>query len=63
VLNFSSEGKFTPVEIPLKKLFGSDQPVQLRELFDGQLVEVAKETVEQVVVALEPLAYKVFVPR
>lgn len=63
VLNFSSEGKFTPVEIPLKKLFGSDQPVQLRELFDGQLVEVAKETVEQVVVALEPRAYKVFVPR
>lgn len=63
VLNFSSEGRFTPVEIPLKKLFGSEKPVQLRELFDGQLVDVAKETIEQVVLALEPRAYKVFVPR
>jgi glycosidase len=60
VLSFSSEAKFTPVEIPLKQVFGRTKKISLIEVFDGHSIEIAKETGEQLVVALEPKAYKVF---
>lgn len=61
VLNFSDEPRFTGVNVPMTKVFDGARKASLKELFDGQVVEVSKETSEQIVVALEPRAYKVFV--
>jgi cyclomaltodextrinase len=60
VLNFSDEPRFTGVNVPMARVFGSAKKTSLTEFFDGQVVEVSRDTKEQIVVALEPRAYKVF---
>lgn len=60
VLNFSDEPRFTGVNVPMAKVFGGAKKASLTEFFDGQIVEVSRDTKEQIVVALEPRAYKVF---
>lgn len=61
VLNFSDEPRFTPVNIPMEKTFGNAKKVKLKELFDGQEVELVPLINEQIVVALEPKAFRIFV--
>ena len=39
VLNFSDQARFTPVNVPLQKVFGSTASVKISEVFDGQVVE------------------------
>ncbi len=61
VLNFSSEPRFASVSVPMDKVFGATKKVSAKELFDGHVVEIGSETKGQIVLALEPRAYKVFV--
>jgi glycosidase len=61
VLNFSDEPRFTSVNVPMTKVFDGARNASLKELFDGQVVEVSTTVNEQVVVALEPRTYRVFV--
>lgn len=61
VLNFSDEPRFTGVNVPMAKVFDGAKKASLKELFDEQFVEVSTDTKEQIVVALEPKAYRVFV--
>lgn len=61
VLNFSSGGRFTSVSVPLDQVAPGRAMVKMQEVFTGQNVEVTKETKEQVVLALEPRGYRVFV--
>lgn len=61
ILNFGSEPQFTSVSVPLRKVFGVERSVLMRDIFDGQEAELSARTGEQIVVALEPRAYKVFV--
>jgi cyclomaltodextrinase / maltogenic alpha-amylase / neopullulanase len=62
VMNFSDQARFTPVNLPLK-VFGSSSAVKMSELFDGQVVELTENTNEQIVVALEPKSFKVYVSK
>lgn len=61
VLNFGREAHFTAVSVPVQKVFGSRRTVLLRDVFDGQEAELSDRTGEQIIVALEPRAYRVFV--
>ncbi|MBI5473529.1 MAG: alpha-galactosidase [Ignavibacteriae bacterium] len=60
VLNFSSEPKLVSVTVPMETIFGK-QKIALHELFDEQTVEVSVNSKEQLVSAMEPRAYRVFV--
>ncbi len=60
ILNFSFEARLVSVSVPMVKLFGRKN-VALKELFDGQIAEVGGDTKEQLVAAMEPRAYRVFV--
>ncbi|HXG00692.1 MAG TPA: alpha-amylase family glycosyl hydrolase [Bacteroidota bacterium] len=61
VLNFGREAHFTAVSVPVQKVFGSSRTVLLRDVFNGQEAELSSRTGEQIIVALEPRAYRVFV--
>lgn len=61
VLNFSGEPRFTNVLTPMASLFRGKNEVALKEIFDGETVTISSGTREQIVLALEPKGYKVFV--
>ena len=61
VLNFASAPRFTNVEIPMGKLFPGAASVGLKDWFSGDLQEVKAAGTEQIVLALEPRDYRVFV--
>lgn len=61
VLNFGSEARFVNVKVPIEKVFGSQKRIAAHDVFDGQQVELSVERGQQIVAAMEPRAYKVFV--
>lgn len=61
VLNFGSEPQFTSVHVPLKNVLRAYSIAVARDVFDGQEAELSARTGEQIIVALEPRAYKVLV--
>ncbi len=63
VLNFSNQARFTPVNVPMEKVFGGSPSATMTELFDGQVAELVEKTNEQIIVALEPKAFRVYVAK
>jgi glycosidase len=61
VLNFSSEPRFSIISIPMERVFPGERKAVLKDIFDETRVEAVAGTQEQIVLALEPRAYKVFV--
>jgi len=61
VLNFSAQPRFTSVHIPMERIFPGRKSFVLREVFRGETTEVSNETTTQVVLALEPRDFRVFV--
>jgi glycosidase len=61
VLNFGAEARFARIQVPIEKVFGSQKTVLAQDVFDGQQIELSVERGQQIVAALEPRAYKVFV--
>ncbi len=61
VLNFSGEPRFTTVSVPLAQVFPGEKKVSLKEVFDGTRVTITPDTQEQIVLAMEPLDYRVYV--
>jgi glycosidase len=60
-LNFSSEPVLASVRVPLDTLAPRSKGLMLREVFTGETVEIRRDTQEQMVLALEPREYRVFV--
>ncbi len=60
ILNFSAEAKLVSVSVPMDKIFGKKRAA-MKELFDGQIAEVGGNAKDQLVAAMEPRAYRVFV--
>ena len=61
VLNFGAEARFARIQVPIERVFGSQKTVLAQDVFDGQQIELSVERGQQIVAALEPRAYKVFV--
>lgn len=61
VMNFSAEPRFSAVSIPMEKLFPGTRSISLHEIFSDSIAEVTVETGEQIVLALEPKDYRVYV--
>jgi glycosidase len=61
VLNFSQEPLLTSVRVPLDRLAPRAKGMMVREVFTGETLEVRTDTQEQLVLALEPREYRVFV--
>jgi len=61
VLNFSAQPRFTSVRIPMERVFPGRKSFVLREVFRGETTEVSTETSPQVVLALEPRDFRVYV--
>ncbi len=61
VLNFGSEARFVKVNVPIEKVFEGRKSIVAHDVFDGQQVELSIAREQQLVAAMEPRAYKVFV--
>jgi len=60
VLNFSSEPRFTSLTIPMAQVFPGEKKAVMMEVFTGAEVEIASETQEQIVLAMESYDYRVY---
>jgi cyclomaltodextrinase len=63
VLNLSTEPRFTSIRVPLENIFPGRKRVAMKEVFSGTDAEISAATGEQLVLALEPYEFRVFVQK
>ena len=61
VFNFSNEPRFATVTIPMQRIFAGQQRSTMKEIFNGEQIEVGEDSPETLTIALEPFDYRVYV--
>lgn len=61
VLNFSAEPRIANLDLPLSRIIPRTKKATLTEVFTGEVSEVVPPTSEELVLALEPREYRVFI--